>query len=34
MRPFDDIVRIEQAQALDKPAAAVRAVVQRLLTNQ
>jgi nitrite reductase/ring-hydroxylating ferredoxin subunit len=34
MRPFDDIVRIEQAQVLDKPAAAVRAVVQRLLANK
>jgi nitrite reductase/ring-hydroxylating ferredoxin subunit len=34
MRPFDDIARIERAQALDKPAAAVRAVVQRVLRNR
>jgi len=34
MRPFDDIVRIEHAQVLDKPAAAVRGVVQRLLANR
>jgi nitrite reductase/ring-hydroxylating ferredoxin subunit len=34
MRPFDDIVRIEHAEALDKPVAAVRAVVQRLLGNR
>jgi nitrite reductase/ring-hydroxylating ferredoxin subunit len=34
MRPFDDIVRIERAEVLDKPAAAVRAVVQRLLKDR
>lgn len=34
MRPFDDIAKIERAQALDKPAAAVRAVVQRFLKNR
>lgn len=34
MRPFDDIVRLERAQALDRPAAAVRGVVQRLLRNR
>lgn len=34
MRPFDDIVRIEHAQVLDKPAAAIRAVVQRVLKNR
>ena len=34
MRPFDDIARIERAQALDKPAAAVRAVVTRVLRNR
>jgi nitrite reductase/ring-hydroxylating ferredoxin subunit len=34
MRPFDDIVRLERAQALDKPAGAIRAVVQRLLGNR
>ncbi|MGH3753945.1 MAG: DUF2231 domain-containing protein [Pseudonocardiaceae bacterium] len=33
MRPFDDIVRLERAQALDRPAAALRGVVQRLLRN-
>jgi nitrite reductase/ring-hydroxylating ferredoxin subunit len=34
MRPFDDIARIERAQVLDKPAAAVRTVVQRVLRNR
>ena len=34
MRPFDDIARIERSEALDKPAAAVRAVVTRVLKNQ
>jgi hypothetical protein len=34
MRPFDDILRLERAEALDRPAAAVRAVVQRLLRNR
>ena len=34
MRPFDDISRIERAQILDKPAAAIRAVVQRVLKNR
>ena len=29
MRPFDDIVRLERAEILDKPAAAVRGVVDR-----
>jgi nitrite reductase/ring-hydroxylating ferredoxin subunit len=33
MRPFDDIVRIERAESLDKPAAAIRGVVQRLLSK-
>jgi nitrite reductase/ring-hydroxylating ferredoxin subunit/uncharacterized membrane protein len=34
MRPFDDIVRLEHAEALDRPAAAIRGVVQRLLRNR
>ena len=34
MRPFDDIARLERAQVLDKPAAAVRTVVQGLLKNR
>ena len=34
MRPFDDIVRIERAQVLDKPVAAVRAVVTKVLSNR
>lgn len=34
MRPFDDIVRLERAEALDRPAAAVRAAVQWLLRNR
>lgn len=34
MRPFDDIVRLERAEALDRPAAAIRGVVQRLLGNR
>jgi nitrite reductase/ring-hydroxylating ferredoxin subunit len=34
MRPFDDIVRLERAQTLDRPAAALRGVVQRLLRNR
>jgi len=34
MRPFDDIVRLERAEVLDRPAAAVRGVVQRLLRNR
>lgn len=34
MRPFDDITRIERAQALDKPVAAVRAVVTKVLRNR
>ncbi|MDQ2881473.1 MAG: Rieske (2Fe-2S) protein [Actinomycetota bacterium] len=34
MRPFDDIVRLERAEALDRPAAAIRGVVQRLLRNR
>lgn len=34
MRPFDDIVRLERAEALDRPAAAVRGVVQRVLRNR
>ncbi len=33
MRPFDDIVRLERAESLDKPAAAIRGVVQRLLSK-
>jgi len=31
MRPFDNIVALEQAQILDRPAAVARGVVQRLL---
>jgi nitrite reductase/ring-hydroxylating ferredoxin subunit len=34
MRPFDDIARIERSEALDKPAAAVRAVVTKVLKKQ
>ena len=34
MRPFDDITRIERAQVLDKPVAAVRAVVTKVLSNR
>jgi nitrite reductase/ring-hydroxylating ferredoxin subunit/uncharacterized membrane protein len=34
MRPFDDIVRLERAEALDWPAVAIRGVVQRLLRNR
>ena len=34
MRPFDDITRIERAQVLDKPVAAVRAVVTSVLRNR
>jgi nitrite reductase/ring-hydroxylating ferredoxin subunit len=34
MRPFDDIARIERAQALDKPVMAVRAVVKKVLGNR
>lgn len=34
MRPFEDIVRLERAQALDRPAAVMRGVVQRLLRNR
>jgi nitrite reductase/ring-hydroxylating ferredoxin subunit/uncharacterized membrane protein len=34
MRPFDDISRLESATVLDKPAAVVRQVVQRLLSNR
>lgn len=34
MRPFDDIVRLERAEALDRPATAIRGVVQRLLRNR
>lgn len=34
MRPFDDIARIERAQVLDKPVAAIRDVVQGLLKNR
>ena len=34
MRPFDDIVRLERAEALDRPAAAIRGIVQRLLGNR
>ncbi len=34
MRPFDDIVRIEHAEALDKPVSAVRAVVTKVLSNR
>lgn len=34
MRPFDDISRLESFQALDKPAAAARQIVQRMLSNR
>jgi nitrite reductase/ring-hydroxylating ferredoxin subunit len=34
MRPFDDIARLERAQVLDKPAAAIRAAVQSVLKNR
>lgn len=34
MRPFDDISRLESVQALDRPAAAIRTVVQRLLADR
>ncbi|PZS22286.1 MAG: Rieske (2Fe-2S) protein [Pseudonocardiales bacterium] len=34
MRPFDDIARLERAKALDRPAAVIRGVVQRLLRNR
>ncbi|MFZ0121752.1 MAG: Rieske 2Fe-2S domain-containing protein [Pseudonocardiaceae bacterium] len=34
MRPFDDIVRLERAEALDRPATVIRGVVHRLLRNQ
>jgi nitrite reductase/ring-hydroxylating ferredoxin subunit/uncharacterized membrane protein len=33
MRPFSDIDRLERLEALDRPAAAVRGVVQRVLSN-
>ena len=34
MRPFDDINRLERATWLDRPAAAARTLVQRVLRNQ
>ena len=34
MRPFDDIARLERAEALDRPAAAIRGIVHRLLRNR
>jgi nitrite reductase/ring-hydroxylating ferredoxin subunit/uncharacterized membrane protein len=34
MRPFDDITRLERAQSLDRPAAAIRTVVQKVLRTQ
>lgn len=34
MRPFDDINRLERAEWLDKPAAAARSVVQRVLRHR
>lgn len=34
MRPFDDIARLDRAQILDRPATAIRDVVQRLLANR
>lgn len=34
MRPFDDINRLERATWLDRPAAAARSVVQRVLRHQ
>lgn len=33
MRPFDDISRLESAQALDRPATAVRTIVQKVLSR-
>lgn len=34
MRPFDDISRLESARMLDRPAAVIRGVVQRVLANR
>ena len=34
MRPFDDINRLERAEWLDRPAAAARSLVQRVLRHQ
>ena len=34
MQPFDQIERLERAEALDRPAAAIRPVVQRLLSDR
>jgi nitrite reductase/ring-hydroxylating ferredoxin subunit len=34
MRPFDDLTSLERAEWLDRPAAAVRSVVQRVLRHQ
>lgn len=34
MRPFDDIVRLERAQVLDRPSAVIRTTVQQLLSDQ
>jgi hypothetical protein len=34
MRPFDDIGRLERAQVLDRPAATIRPLVQRLLSDK
>lgn len=34
MRPFDDIERLERAQVLDRPAAAIRPKIQQLLTDR
>jgi nitrite reductase/ring-hydroxylating ferredoxin subunit/uncharacterized membrane protein len=34
MQPFDQIERLERAEVLDRPAATIRATVQRLLSNR
>jgi nitrite reductase/ring-hydroxylating ferredoxin subunit/uncharacterized membrane protein len=34
MRPFDDIVRLERVEALDRPATVMQGAVQRLLRNR
>jgi nitrite reductase/ring-hydroxylating ferredoxin subunit len=34
MRPFDDITRLERAQSLDRPAAVIRTIVQKVLGDQ
>lgn len=34
MRPFDDITRLERAESLDRPVAAVRTIVHKVLRNR